>query len=114
MTDECELCDRICRYCGAEIMLVGVRWFKRRVADVTACAPGAPTMTCIIPLPRLRLSGRNAGGDLLRRSAVRPATGRPRPGPAWCWLTSSGLAVTGQRYAPTRPALARLAHIRAV
>ena len=42
------------------------------------------------------------------------ATGRLRPGPAWCWLTRSGLAVTGQHYAPARPALARLAHIRAV
>jgi hypothetical protein len=44
--------------------------------------------------------------------------GTPRPdgwaGPAWCWLTRSGLAVTGQRYAPGRPALGRLAHIRAV
>ena len=35
-------------------------------------------------------------------------------GPSWCWLTRSGLQVTGLRYAPTRPALARLAHIRAV
>jgi hypothetical protein len=42
------------------------------------------------------------------------ATGRLGPGPAWCWLTRSGLAVTGQRYAPGKPALGRLAHIRAV
>jgi hypothetical protein len=42
------------------------------------------------------------------------ATGRLGPGPAWCWLTRSGLAVTGQRYAPARPALGRLVHIRAV
>jgi hypothetical protein len=48
------------------------------------------------------------------RHAGYAATGRLGPGPAWCWLTRSGLAVTGQRYAPTRPALARLAHIRAV
>jgi hypothetical protein len=48
------------------------------------------------------------------RRAGYVATGRLGPGPAWCWLTRSGLAVTGQRYAPTRPALARLAHIRAV
>jgi hypothetical protein len=41
-------------------------------------------------------------------------SGRLGPGPAWCWLTRPGLAVTGQRYAPARPALARLAHIRAV
>jgi hypothetical protein len=48
------------------------------------------------------------------RRAGFVATGRLGPGPAWCWLTRSGLAVTGQRYATARPALARLAHIRAV
>jgi hypothetical protein len=48
------------------------------------------------------------------RCAGYAATGRLGPGPAWCWLTRSGLAVTGQRYAPARPALGRLAHIRAV
>jgi hypothetical protein len=48
------------------------------------------------------------------RRAGYAATGRLGPGPAWCWLTRSGLAVTGQRYAPSRPALGRLAHIRAV
>jgi hypothetical protein len=48
------------------------------------------------------------------RRAGYAATGRLGPGPAWCWLTRSGLVVTGQRYAPARPALARLAHIRAV
>jgi hypothetical protein len=48
------------------------------------------------------------------RRAGYAQTGRLGPGPAWCWLTRSGLAVTGQRYAPSRPALARLAHIRAV
>jgi hypothetical protein len=48
------------------------------------------------------------------RHAGYAATGRLGPGPAWCWLTRPGLAVTGQRYAPARPALARLAHIRAV
>ncbi len=42
------------------------------------------------------------------------ATGRLGPGPAWCWLTRSGLAVTGLGYTPSRPALGRLAHIRAV
>jgi hypothetical protein len=41
-------------------------------------------------------------------------TGRLGAGLAWCWLTRAGLAVTGQPYAPARPAVARLAHIRAV
>jgi hypothetical protein len=54
-------------------------------------------------------------GILVRwRHAGYAETGRLGPGPAWCWLTRSGLAVTGQHYAPARPALARLAHIRAV
>jgi hypothetical protein len=48
------------------------------------------------------------------RHAGYADTGRLGPGPAWCWLTRPGLAVTGQRYAAARPALARLAHIRAV
>jgi hypothetical protein len=48
------------------------------------------------------------------RRAGYAATGRLGPGPAWCWLTRTGLAATGQRYAPSRPALGRLAHIRAV
>jgi hypothetical protein len=48
------------------------------------------------------------------RRAGYAATGRLGPGPAWCWLTRSGLAVTGQHYALARPALGRLAHIHAV
>jgi len=36
------------------------------------------------------------------------------PGPPWVWLTRSGLAACGLRYAAAPPALARLAHIRAV
>jgi hypothetical protein len=36
------------------------------------------------------------------------------PGPAWAWLTRAGLAACGLPYRPTPPALARLAHIRAV
>jgi hypothetical protein len=48
------------------------------------------------------------------RRAGYCATGRLGPGPAWCWLTRSGLAVTGLGYTPSRPTLGRLAHIRAV
>jgi hypothetical protein len=48
------------------------------------------------------------------RNAGYVQTGRLGPGPAWCWLTRSGLAVCGLRYAPSRPVLARLAHVRAV
>jgi hypothetical protein len=48
------------------------------------------------------------------RRAGYALTGTLGPGPAWCWLTPSGMAVTGLRYPAARPALARLAHIRAV
>jgi hypothetical protein len=36
------------------------------------------------------------------------------PGPPWVWVTRAGLAACGVRYAAAPPALARLAHIRAV
>src|SRR5512142_2788413 len=38
----------------------------------------------------------------------------PGPGPGWCWLTGAGMTVTGLRYPAERPAVSRLAHIRAV
>jgi hypothetical protein len=41
-------------------------------------------------------------------------TARLGPGPAWLWVTRSGLAACGAGYSPARPALSRLAHIRAV
>jgi hypothetical protein len=48
------------------------------------------------------------------RSAGYVETGRLGPGPAWCWLTRPGLSVIGLHFAATRPALGRLAHLRAV
>jgi hypothetical protein len=36
------------------------------------------------------------------------------PGPPWVWLTRAGLLAVGVRYSAAPPALARLAHIRAV
>ncbi len=41
-------------------------------------------------------------------------TARLGPGPAWVWVTRAGLAACGLTYKPAQPALARLAHIRAV
>ena len=41
-------------------------------------------------------------------------TARLGPGPAWLWVTRAGLAACGAAYRPARPALSRLAHIRAV
>jgi hypothetical protein len=41
-------------------------------------------------------------------------SGRLGTGPPWIWLTRAGLAAAGLRYSATPPALARLAHLRAV
>jgi hypothetical protein len=48
------------------------------------------------------------------RSTGYATRGRLGPGPAWCWLTREGMAATGLGYGALRPALTRLAHIRAV
>jgi hypothetical protein len=48
------------------------------------------------------------------RRAGYAATGRLGPGPGWCWLTRDGMTATGLRFPAVRPALGRLAHIRAV
>jgi hypothetical protein len=42
------------------------------------------------------------------------AIGRFGSGPGWCWLTRDGMSATGLGFPATRPALGRLAHIRAV
>jgi hypothetical protein len=48
------------------------------------------------------------------RAAGYAATGTLGPGPAWCWLTPAGMAACGHGWPARPPALARLAHIRAV
>jgi len=48
------------------------------------------------------------------RRAGYAATGLLGPGPRWCWLTRDGMTATGLRFPVVRPALGRLAHIRAV
>ena len=48
------------------------------------------------------------------RRAGYADTGRLGPGPGWCWLTRTGMAETGLGFPATRPALGRLAHVRAV
>jgi hypothetical protein len=58
--------------------------------------------------------------DRLSRIAARwrragyAATGRLGPGPGWCWLTRDGMTATGLGYPASRPALGRLAHLRAI
>jgi hypothetical protein len=41
-------------------------------------------------------------------------SGTLSPGPAWVWLTRTGLRAVGARYPAAAPALPRLAHLRAV
>ena len=48
------------------------------------------------------------------RSRGLAESARLGPGPAWVWLTRSGLVACGVRYTSSSPALARLEHIRAV
>jgi hypothetical protein len=48
------------------------------------------------------------------RRAGYADTGRLGPGPGWCWLTRAGMTETGLGFPATRPALGRLAHVRAV
>jgi hypothetical protein len=62
-----------------------------------------------------------AGGERAARAAAArwrslgyAETARLGPGPAWLWVTKAGLAACGLAYSPARPALSRLAHIRAV
>jgi len=61
------------------------------------------------------------GGERTARAAAARWRGlgyaesaRLGPGPAWLWVTRSGLAACGRAYSPAQPALSRLAHIRAV
>src|SRR5215471_20405989 len=61
------------------------------------------------------------GGERTARAAAArwralgyAETARLGPGPAWLWVTRAGLTACGLAYSPARPALSRLAHIRAV
>jgi hypothetical protein len=91
-----------------------VRLSSRDVAGLVLCADmyGAPYDLLATHL--------HVRADRLRaivarwRHAGYAATGQLGAGPAWCWVTRAGLAVTGQPYTPARPAAARLAHLRAV
>jgi len=91
-----------------------VRLTGRDVAGLLLCAEhyAAPYDLLAVALgvqpPRLR-------GIVARwRSVGYARTGTLGPGPAWCWLTREGMTACGMAYPARPPALARLAHIRAV
>jgi hypothetical protein len=69
--------------------------------DLLAAALGMPEER----LPAILLRWRRAG---------LAAISRLGPGPRWCWLTRDGMSATGLGFPAGRPALGRLAHIRAV
>ena len=91
-----------------------VRLGRRDIDGLILCAEqsGAPydLLAAALGAQPARLRGITARW----RRAGFAATGRLGPGPAWCWLTPGGMAAAGLGYPATRPALARLAHIRAV
>jgi hypothetical protein len=91
-----------------------VRLGERDVAGLVLCAEmyGAPydLLAAALGVREDRCRGIVARW----RQAGYAETGRLGPGPAWCWLTRPGMAITGLGYPASRPALARLAHIRAV
>jgi hypothetical protein len=37
-----EMRDPVCRYCGAEIMYIGILWLMRRTADLNGFCPKSP------------------------------------------------------------------------
>jgi hypothetical protein len=108
------------------------------IAQVTASRPSRRTDAGAIRLSQrdidgLMLCGEQYGAplDLLADALLVPperlpaitsrwrragyaATGRLGPGPGWCWLTRDGMTATGLGFPAVRPALGRLAHIRAV
>ena len=91
-----------------------VRTGRRDIDGLILCAEhyGAPydLLAAALAAQPARLRGIVARW----RRAGYAATGRLAPGPAWCWLTPAGMNAVGLGYPASRPALARLAHIRAV
>ena len=91
-----------------------VRLTGRDITGLMLCAEhfGAPY--------DLLAAALNVRADRLRgvvarwRHAGCADTGTLGPGPAWCWLTPTGMKLTGRPYPAARPAIGRLAHIRAV
>ncbi len=101
--------DAPCRSDAGRIRLTG-----RDIAGLLLCAEqyAAPydLLAAALAVRPARLRGIVARW----RGAGYAATGTLGPGPAWCWLTGAGMAACGLGYPVRPPALARLAHIRAV
>ena len=91
-----------------------VRLSQRDIDGLMLCGEhyGAPADLLALAL---RVTPERLPAILARwRRAGYAATGRLGPGPGWCWLTRAGMTETGLGFPATRPALGRLAHVRAV
>jgi len=91
-----------------------IRLSRRDSYGLSLCAEhdAAPCdlLAAALGLQPARLRGTLAGW----RKAGLVVTGRVDAGPAWCWLSPAGMAATGLGYPTGRPAVTRLAHLRAV
>jgi hypothetical protein len=91
-----------------------IRLSQRDIDGLLLCGEhyGAPNdlLAAALRVPQERLPAITARW----RRAGYAATGRLGPGPGWCWLTRDGMTATGLGFPASRPALGRLAHIRAV
>lgn len=91
-----------------------MRFEQRDIHGLALCAEhyGAPydLLAAALDAQPARLRGITSRW----RRAGYAATGRLGPGPAWCWLTPTGMSAAGFSYRAGQPSLARLAHIRAV
>jgi len=91
-----------------------VRLSQRDIDGLMLCGEhwGAPfdLLAAALRVPPDRLSAIT----MRWRRAGYAAAGRLGPGTGWCWLTRDGMAATGLGYPAGRPALGRLAHIRAI
>ena len=91
-----------------------VKITDRDITGLTLCADqyGAPVD---LLADALDVRPERLPGILARwRRAGWAETGVLGKGPAWCWLTPAGMRLLGLNYSAREPAVARLAHIRAV
>ena len=91
-----------------------VRLSGRDVAGLLLCAEHYAAPYDLLALALAVRPARLRGVVARWRAAGYAQTGTLGPGPAWCWLTGAGMAACGLGYPARPPALARLAHIRAV
>jgi hypothetical protein len=91
-----------------------VRLGRRDIDGLIMCAEHYGAPYDLLAAALAAQPARLRGITVRWRRAGFAATGRLGPGPAWCWLTPGGMAATGLGYPANRPAMARLAHHRAV